>query len=117
MTRPPTCALDDGGLQAQLARYGELGRLADRVERLPDRVRVHFDREPPGGLLRETLEVERGCCPFFTLDYQPEQRRLEITIDGEEHREALATLARALAPAETSSQPTEVPATRCSCCA
>lgn len=117
MTRPAKCALDDAELRAQLTRYSELGRRAERVEHLPDRVLVHFDQDPPGALLTETLEVERRCCPFFSLAYRAQQRRLEISIDDMEHRDALATLALALAPAGASPQPTEVPATRCGCCA
>ncbi len=117
MIGPATCTLDDGELRAQLARYSELGRIADRVERLPDRVRVHFDRDPPAALLSQTLEVERRCCPFFILDYQAEQRQLEISIGDEEHRDALTTLALALAPDEASPRPTEALAAGCGCCA
>jgi hypothetical protein len=29
--------------------------------------------------------VERKCCPFFTLDWEPERRRLTVAVSQAEH--------------------------------
>lgn len=47
-------------------------------------------------LLHETIAIERGCCSFFTLDYEASTRRLSIGIDDPDRTDALGTLLSAL---------------------
>ena len=116
----PTCSLSAGELAAQLDRYHALGRAAAEVENATGRVVVRFSEEPPAALLKQTIEVERGCCPFLDLDYDPEARRLTVTADDVEHRAGLDTLAQALKRGRaTDSLPSTVASddpTRRGCC-
>ena len=93
----PTCSLDAAELEAQLERYRELARYAAGIEHGASGVVVSFEEHPPVSLLQHTLEVERACCPFLRIAYDSERRRLAISIENEEHREALGALERALA--------------------
>ncbi len=91
-----TCSLNALELAAQLDRYRALGRAAAEVEDEPGRVIVGFSEDPPAALLQQTIEVERGCCPFFRLDYDPDSRRLTVTAEDAEHRDGLDALVQAL---------------------
>jgi hypothetical protein len=42
---------------------------------------ITFDVNVDVDLLDETIAIERGCCSFFTLDYDTPARRLSIGID------------------------------------
>jgi len=90
----PTCSLDAAQLEAQLERYRELARYAAGIDGASGVV-VSFEEHPPVSLLQHTLEVERACCPFLRIAYDSERRRLAISIENEEHREALGALERA----------------------
>ena len=48
--------------------------------------------------MEQTLAIERGCCSFFTLDYDPSRRLLAIATDTE-HNDALSVLLTALTSA------------------
>ena len=90
------CRLDLTGLRAQRERYRRLGRQVERTERLHRRLEVHFTAALDRALLDETLEIERGCCPFFALAYHPRRRELVITVDDPAHDPALDALRHAL---------------------
>jgi hypothetical protein len=118
------CSLDAGELATQLDRYRALGRLAAVVDYEPGRVVVRFADDPPRALIGRTLEVERRCCPFFDLDYQPATQRLAISVDHPDRSSALDVIARALTESrETGPMPdgasAEMPAvaspSRCAC--
>jgi hypothetical protein len=47
-------------------------------------------------LVAETVAIERECCPFFTLTWEPNRRRLTISISQAEHEPALDAIAFAL---------------------
>ncbi len=47
-------------------------------------------------LVDELLAVERECCPFFTLDWRPDRRRLAVSVSEAEHESALDAIAFAL---------------------
>src|SRR5438270_2782150 len=83
------CTLTEGGLVEQLERYRRLGIAAARITHRDLGVVVWFDPGVDLGLLAETIAVERGCCEFFTLDYDTSERRLSITVDGPERLDAL----------------------------
>lgn len=90
------CKLDADEMLEQLERYRAIGRRAAAVEHKPDRVVVRFVDDPPSALIERTLEVERGCCPFFVIDYEPAARRLAISVDHPDRRRSLDAIARAL---------------------
>ena len=93
---PTACSLDADELVAQLERYRVIGRLAAAVEHEPSRVVVRFAGVPPSALIERTLEVERGCCPFFEIDYDPANQRLAISVDHPDRRPGLDAIAHAL---------------------
>lgn len=93
---PTACSLDADELVAQLERYRAIGRLAVGVEHEPGRVVVRFAGDPPSALIERTLQVERGCCPFFEVNYESGSRRLAISVDHPEHRPGLDAIAHAL---------------------
>jgi hypothetical protein len=90
------CSLNADELTAQLERYRAIGRLAAAVEREPGRVVVRFAGDPPSALIERTLEVERGCCPFFEIDYDPVIRRLAISADDPDRYPGVDAIAHAL---------------------
>jgi hypothetical protein len=53
---------------------------------------VRFAEDPPPGLLEQTLEVERRCCPFFHMAYEAEERQLVITVENVDQDPALDAL-------------------------
>lgn len=99
---PTGCALDGGGLVEQLDRYRRLGTTAASIKARTGaaglvRGERRFD------LLRETIAIERGCCSFFTLDYDASDRRLSITVEDPDRLEALGALLSALSGPGTAS--------------
>jgi hypothetical protein len=90
------CSLNADELAAQLGRYRAIGRCAAAVEHEPGRVVVRFTDDPPSALIERALKVERGCCPFFEIDYDPVSQRLAITADHPDHRPGLDAIARVL---------------------
>jgi hypothetical protein len=93
---PLQCRLDVGGLQRQRERYRTLGRHATAVERAPGRLTVSFDAAVPAALLREAVEVERECCPFFDLRADTAGRELVVAVADAEHDPALDAIRHAL---------------------
>ena len=91
---PAGCTLDDSGLGEQLDRYRRLG--ADGASASTTAVRrleITFGADVDVDLLCETIAIERGCCSFFTLDYDASERRLSIGIDDPARGDALASAA------------------------
>jgi hypothetical protein len=95
------CTLDAAERAAQVERYRTLARHTAEVEHEPGRVVVHFADDPPAGLLERTVEVERGCCPFFDIEYEPAGRRLVIAVEDPDRDRDLDTLAHALTQSHT----------------
>ena len=93
---PTACSLNADELAAQLERYRALGRLAAAVEHEPGRVVVRFAGDPPRALIERALEVERACCPFFEIDYEPATQRLAISVDHPDRHPGVDAIARAL---------------------
>lgn len=90
------CRLDLAGLREQRDRYRRLGVTIEQARRGQETLAVSFGPRLDEELLRETIEVERGCCEFFTLDYAPAERRLVIGVERPEQAPALDGLAFAL---------------------
>jgi ubiquinone/menaquinone biosynthesis C-methylase UbiE len=93
------CTLDAAERGVQLERYRALATHTAEVEHEPGRVVVRFSDDPPTSLLERTLEVERGCCPFFDIQYEPVSRRLVIAVEDPDRDPDLDAIAHALAQA------------------
>lgn len=91
-----SCRLDPDGLRAQRDRHGRLGAAVAELERSPGRLTVRFGSALDVALLEETIGVETGCCPFFSVDYDPVERLLQIGVERDEQDPALDALAFAL---------------------
>jgi hypothetical protein len=92
----PSCALDEAGLRLQYERYRQAGAGARLVDRSPRRLEVILDRRVDLRLVEELVSVERECCPFFELGWEPDQRRLTVAVSQAEHEPALDAIAFAL---------------------
>jgi hypothetical protein len=90
------CTLEAAERAEQLERYRALARHAAEVENAPARVIIRFLKDPPTDLLERTLDVERGCCPFFDIEYEPVGRRLVIAVEDPDHDRDLDAIAHAL---------------------
>ncbi len=93
---PPSCSLDDAALRSQLERYRIAGRDAKVVERSPRRLIIAIADHVPDAVVVELVRVERECCPFFGLDWEPAERRLAVSVASEWHEPALEAIAAAL---------------------
>jgi hypothetical protein len=74
------CALDERQLADQVQRYRKLAQHVTEIDRSAGRVEVQLDAAVPTDLIARTIEIERGCCPFYELDYDAAPRRLTITV-------------------------------------
>jgi len=92
----PSCALEEAGLRMQLERYRHAGEGARLVEQTHRRFVVDLDERADGKLIEEAVAIERDCCPFFTLDWEPARRRLTVSVSHAEHEPALGAIAFAL---------------------
>ena len=92
----PSCSLDPTGLAAQRRRYGEIGREIEHAERGSGSLSLTLSGGVDRVLVEEALRVERACCPFFDLAYDPERRRLTIAVAEPSHFPALEAIASAL---------------------
>jgi hypothetical protein len=90
------CDLDQVALSEQLARYRRLGARAAVTRLSPLELTVAFAAEPDRDLLDTTIEVERGCCSFFALDYDEPARRLTVAVADPGRRTALDAIQAAL---------------------
>jgi hypothetical protein len=92
----PSCTLDESELRSQLERYRQAGRDARLIERTPRRLVADIDKSVDAVLVTETIAVERGCCPFFLIDWEPSGRRLTVSVSQATHEPALDAVAAAL---------------------
>jgi hypothetical protein len=93
------CGLDPAALQAQVARYRKLGAGALVARRSAFELTAQFAADPDPELLRTTIETERECCSFFTLDYAPDDRRLTVAVSDSARTGALDQIQAALSAA------------------
>lgn len=52
----------------------------------------------PRDRLERALDVERGCCPFIGIAYDPGGRRITFTVDDAGQDRVLDALSRSLSP-------------------
>ncbi len=102
---PSGCSLDGDGLVDQLDRYRRLGGKVKRIKQHDLELLVWFDADVDLHLVRETIAIERQCCSFFILDYDPSDRRLSITVADPHRLDALGALRAALGGAGRAPRP------------
>jgi hypothetical protein len=57
---------------------------------------IRVPEQASAGMVEELVAVERSCCPFFELRWEPEERYLAIAVSRREHEPALGAIAQAL---------------------
>ena len=92
----PSCALDEAGLRLQLERYRQAGTGARLIDRSSRRLLVDLDPHVDLQLIEELLVIERERCPFFELGWEPQARRLTVSVSQAEHEPTLDAIAFAL---------------------
>jgi hypothetical protein len=90
------CRLGLEGLRTQRNRYRAIGRHLESIERHRCRLDAHFTPDLDVALLREAIDVERQCCPFFAIHHDAAEHRLLITVDDPDQDPALDALQFAL---------------------
>ena len=90
------CSLDGDGAAAQGRRYAELGSSLTQVERDQLRLTARFDASLDAALLDEAVAVERSCCSFFSIEFDPVERWLELSVPDAGHAPALDAVQSAL---------------------
>jgi hypothetical protein len=93
---PASCSLSRTGIEEQLSRYRELGQDARVLKRERRRLTIRLADGIADSLVEEIVEIERGCCPFFALTWDPSIRSLTVSIDTAEHEPALQEIGHAL---------------------
>jgi hypothetical protein len=93
---PLACSLDETAMAAQRARYAVVARHVQSVASGERSLRARIDETLDGAVLRELIEVERGCCPFFEIGYDAAERLLSVSVSSEEHAPALQAIAHSL---------------------
>jgi hypothetical protein len=92
----PSCALDETDLRSQYERYRQAGAGARLVDRSPQRLVVILADHIDTDLIEEAILIERGCCPFYELDWEPHSHLLSVAVSRPEHEPALEAIAFAL---------------------
>jgi hypothetical protein len=92
---PPACSLDETNLRAQLARYRDVGTGSEILEQTRQRLVIRLGSDISDIVVEELVAIERHCCPFFSLDWEPTERRLSIGVSTNEDEPALDAIAYA----------------------
>jgi hypothetical protein len=92
----PSCALDEDGLRSQLERYRRAGQGASLIDQTRRRLVVDVDECVDNQLIDELIAIEGECCPFIALAWEPDRRRLTVSVSQAEHEPALDAIAFAL---------------------
>jgi len=93
---PASCSLDEDGLSTQVSRYRAAGSGAQLIERGTRRLMIRVSEQTSTAVIEELVAVERSCCPFFALRWEPESRLLTVAVTQPEDEPALAAIAHAL---------------------
>lgn len=93
---PAACSLDEADLRAQLARYRGVGEEAVILEHSRRRLVIGVGAATSDHVVDELVAVERRCCPFFDLGWEPNERRLSVAVSSPDHEPALDAIASAL---------------------
>jgi hypothetical protein len=93
---PLACSLDETAMAAQRARYAVVARHVQSLASGERSLKARIDETLDGAVLRELIEVERECCPFFEIAYDAAERLLSVSVSSEEHAPALQAIAHSL---------------------
>jgi hypothetical protein len=93
---PVVCPLDETDLRAQLARYRVVGEGAAILEHSRQRLVLRVRPAISDVVVNELVAIERRCCPFFDLGWEPNERRLSICVSRSDHEPSLDAIAYAL---------------------
>jgi len=93
---PLACSLDETAMAAQRARYAVVARHVQSLASGELSLKARIDETLDGAVLRELIEVERECCPFFEIGYDAAERLLSVSVSSEEHAPALQAIAHVL---------------------
>lgn len=93
---PRECSLDEPDLRVQLARYRRVGEGAAVLESSRQLLVIRVAADTSDFVVEELVAVERRCCPFFDLGWEPNERRLSISVSTSDHEPALDAIAKAL---------------------
>ncbi len=94
----PACHLDAAARREQADRYRRLGASITAMQRGDEALDVSFAAGVDFSLLREAVDVERACCPFFDLRLDDRARTLHVAVARPEDGRALDALAAAMHP-------------------
>jgi hypothetical protein len=92
------CRLDAAGRREQADRYRRLSASVAAMQRADDALDLSFAAAVDVSLLRDAVEVERACCPFFDLRLDEPARTLRVAVARPYDRPALDALAEAMHP-------------------
>ena len=93
---PASCSLERSELIAQRERYRLLGIRATVIERDAMQLVIRVDDAVGGNLVDELIAIERQCCPFFELDWDPASRSFAASVPESRYEPALDAIAYAL---------------------
>lgn len=83
-------------MRRQLERYRRLGRGGRLVEHSPRRLTIDLREGTDLDLVAETVAIERECCSFFSVSWDPAGLRLSFSVASAEHEPALDAILFAL---------------------
>lgn len=83
-------------MAAQRARYAVVARHVRSLASGERSLRARLDESLDGAVLRELIDVERECCPFFEIAYDPREHLLSVSVATDEHAPALQAIAHSL---------------------
>jgi hypothetical protein len=93
------CSLGEAELREQLAGYASAGLDSEVLVREGRRRVIRISSDVPESVILRLIEVERGCCPFFTMSWDGASRRLAIDVPDRDHEPALEAIVTALGAA------------------
>jgi hypothetical protein len=93
---PLACSLDETEMAAQRARYAVVARHVQSLASGERSLKARLDETLDGAVLRELIDVERECCPFFEIGYDAGERVLSVSVASDEHTPALEAIAHSL---------------------
>jgi hypothetical protein len=93
---PLACSLDEAEMAAQRARYVVVARHVLSLAHGDRALKARLDEALDGTVLRELIEVENECCPFFDISFDAAERLLSVSVASAEHEAALQAIAHSL---------------------
>ena len=90
------CALNPADAAEQASRYARLAASATIVDRQERTLEITFSSAVDEDLLAATIAIERSCCGFLTIEYDPSIRRLSLRAGDANGTYALTAIRSAL---------------------